>query len=147
MDTMIFRFFAMVLGIGGVACFVTALRWRRIQRGFRPDNELRVYGKLIQSQTTKNYTNRRLNLFAPTHLHDFTYSYEVDGKTYTVTDELLRKDFHIPSGTEIICQRSDPRHCYIPGLTKPPREEDHHPLYFIGALFLLGMLWFLSILP
>ena len=147
MDTMIFRFFAMVLGIGGVACFVTALRWRRIQRGFRPDNELRVYGKLIQSQTTKNYTNRRLNIFTPTHLHDFTYSYEVDGKTYTVTDRLLRKDFRIPSCTEVVCQRSDPRHCYIPGLTKPPREEDHHPLYFIGALFLLGMLWFLSILP
>ena len=147
MDAIIPLFFAIALGIGGIACFLTALRWRRIQRGFRPDNELRVYGRLIHSQTEKNYTNRRFSIFTPTDLHDFTYRYEVDGITYTVSDRLLRKDYRIPSGTEIVCQRTDPRQCYIPGLTKPPREEDHHVLYFIGTGCLVGMLWFLSILP
>lgn len=147
MDTIFPLFTAIALGMGGVVCFAAALRWRHIQRGFRPDNLLRVYGTCIHTQTQKNYTNRRLSIFTPTDLHEFTYRYEVDGIPYTVTDKLLRKDFRIPSGTEIVCQRSDPRQCYIPGLTKPPQEDDHHILYFISALCFAAMLAFLSMIP
>jgi len=147
MDTVFPLFTAIVLGLGGLLCLTTALRWRRIQRGFRPDNELRVYGTRTHAQTQKNYTNRRFYIFTPTDLHEFAYRYEVEGKTYTVTDKLLRKDFRIPSGTEIICQRSDPKQCYIPGLTKPPHADDHHILYFISVFFFAAMLAFLSMIP
>ena len=44
MDTIFPLFTAILLGLGGILCLVTALRWRHIQRGFRPDNVLRVYG-------------------------------------------------------------------------------------------------------
>ena len=147
MDTIVPYFFAIALGLGGVISFITALHWRHVQRGFRTDNELRVYGKLTHAQTHKKHRAPRLMIYTPTDLHEFTYSYEVDGRIYTVTDRLLRNDLHIPSGTEIICQQSDPRQCYIPGLTKPPAEDDHHTLYFFTVFFLLGMLFFLSILP
>lgn len=139
--------FAAVFGIGGLFCLLTALRWRWIRRGFRPDNELRVYGKLIQAQTHKNYRNPRLMIHTPTDLHEFTYRYEVDGKTYTVTDRLLRSGARIPGSTEIVCQRSDPRQCYIPGLTRPPAEDAHDVLYWIGGACLLCALFFLSLLP
>jgi len=90
MDTVFPLFTAIVLGLGGLLCLTTALRWRRIQRGFRPDNELRVYGTRTHAQTQKNYTNRRFYIFTPTDLHEFAYRYEVESKTYTVTDKLLR---------------------------------------------------------
>ena len=35
----------------------------------------------------------------------------------------------------------------IPHMTRPPFEDDHHILYFFAAGCLVGMLWFLSILP
>ena len=139
--------FAAVFGIVGFFCLLTALRWRRDQRGFRPDNELRVYGKLTHFQREpKAYRGRHGN-DTPTDILDFTYSYEVDGKTYTTENRLVKNGIRLPGGTEIVCQRSDPRQCYIPGLTSPPAEDAHDVLYWIGGACLLGALYFLSLLP
>ena len=146
MDTFIPLLFAALLGVGAVLCLWTALRWRRALHGFRPENELRVYGTLTHAERSPKYRNPRLGIRTPTDLHEFTYTYEVDGRTYTVTDRLVQNGAHIPGGTEIICQRSDPRQCYIPGLTKPPAEEAHHTLYFAAVFCTLWMLYFLSTL-
>ena len=147
MDTLIPLFFAAVLGIGGGVCFVTALRWRQVQRGFRPDNELRVYGKLTRSQRHPKAYRGRHGSETPTDILDFTYAYEVDGRTYTTENRLVKNGIRLPSGTEIVCQRSDPRQCYIPGLTKPPTEQAHHTLYFAAVFCLFWVLYLFSTLP
>lgn len=144
MNTFVPLLFAAVLAVLAILCLSTALRWRKIQRGFRPENEVRVYGKLTAFERSPKAYRGRHGHDTPTDIWDFTYSYEVDGQTYTHTDRLVKNGIRLPSGTEIICQRSDPKQCYIPGLTPPPTEEAHHILYFCAAFCLFFMLFFLS---
>ena len=144
MNTFIPLLFAAILAILSILCLSTALRWRKIQRGFRPENELRVYGKLIQFERHPKAYRGRHGRDTPTDIWDFTYAYEVDGKTYTHTDRLVKNGIRLPSGTEIVCQRSDPKQCHIPGLTPPPTTEAHHTLYFCAGFCLFFMLFFLS---
>lgn len=147
MDRILPLFFSVLSAVGAIVCIVTALRWRTIYRGFRPSNELRVYGKLVEFQRHPKVYRGRHGNETPTDIWDFSYTYEVNGKTYTSKNRLVQNNLRVPSGTEIVCQRSDPSQCYIPGLTNPPGDEDHHPLYFAAGLCFAGMLWFLSILP
>jgi len=144
MNTFVPLFFAAVLAVLAILCLTTALRWRKILRGFRPENELRVHGTLVQSKRHPKAYRGRHGHDTLTDIWDFTYAYEVDGKTYTHTDRLIENDIRLPSGTEIICQRSDPKQCCIPGLTPPPTAEAHHTLYFCAGFCLFFMLFFLS---
>lgn len=144
MNTFVPLFFAAVLAVLAILCLTTALRWRKIQRGFRPENELRVYGKLIHFERNPKAYRGRHGHDTPTDIWDYTYAYEVDGQTYTHTDRLVKNGIRPPSGIEIVCQRSDPKQCYIPSLTPPPTAEAHHTLYFCAAFCLFFMLLFLS---